>query len=89
MITVVYAIRWSKRVEKFLSKLPVGTARRIVNKVSGLEERPFSFLECHEGTDLFKLWVGSYRLLADVDLTANIIFVRALGHRKNIYKGFY
>lgn len=88
MITVAYAVRWSKRAEQFLGKLPRQIAHRIVSKVNTMRDNPFRFLEHYEGAAVFKLRVGRYRLLVDVDLKANIISVRVLGHRRNVYKDF-
>ena len=87
MITLTFVIRWSIQAKRFLSKLPRQIARRIIGKVNSITAHPFHFLEHHHGSDFFKLRVGSYRLLVDVDLKLNVIAVRVLGHRRNIYKG--
>jgi len=84
---MTFVVRWSNQAEGFLSKLPAEVARRIVHKVDKVKDNPFHFLEHHEGADFLKLRFGSYRLLLDVDLTVGVVFVRALGHRRNIYKG--
>ena len=87
MITLTFTVRWSRQAERFLGKLPRQIARRIIVKVNSITAHPFHFLEHHHGSDFFKLRVGSYRLLVDVDLKTNVISVRVLGHRSNIYKG--
>jgi len=87
VITLAFVVRWSKQAERFLGKLPRQIARRIVGKVNSITIHPFHFLEHHHGSDFFKLRVGSYRLLVDVDLKANVISVRVLGHRRDIDKG--
>ena len=86
MITVAYAVRWSKRAEQFLGKLPRQIAHRIVSKVNTITEHPFHFLEHHQGSAFFKLRIGSYRLLVDVDLKTSTMSVQVLGHRRNVYK---
>lgn len=58
-----------------------------MDKVDTMRGNPFRFLEHYEGAAIFKLRVGSYRLLVDVDLKTNVISVRVLGHRRDIYKG--
>jgi mRNA interferase RelE/StbE len=81
-----YSIYWSKQSEKFLEKLPKDISYRIVHKVDSIKEFPFHHLEHYEGADFYKLRVGDYRLLIDVDLANKTLHVRVVGHRKNIYK---
>lgn len=83
---MAYEIRWSKRAERFLAKLPGNITRRIAHKVNEIKDVPFRFLEHYEGKDFYKLRVGSYRLLVDVDLHGKVISIRLIGHRRNIYK---
>lgn len=84
---MTFLVRWSHQAERTLGKLPVEASRRIVNKVNAITDNPFHFLEHYEGLDFYKLRVGSYRLLVDVDPAANIISAQFLGHRRNVYKG--
>ena len=83
---MTFAIHWSKKAGRVLGRLPHQIARRISCKVDSIKDHPFHFLEHHYGSDLFKLRVGSYRLLVAVDLEKRIISVQAFGHRRNIYK---
>ena len=85
MIVITFSIRWSKRAERYLAKLPKEIARRIFNKVNSIKGNPYHFLEHYEGADFYKLRVGAYRLLVDIDVTENVISVRVLGHRRNVY----
>ncbi len=54
-----------------------------------MKEEPFRFLEHFEGEDHYKFRVGDYRALVDVDFKNKILIVRALDHRKKIYKMAY
>jgi mRNA interferase RelE/StbE len=83
---MTFTIRWSRQAERFLGKLPRQIAHRIVAKVNTIRDDPFRFLEHYEGAAIFKLRIGNYRLLMDVDLKTSTISVRLLGHRRNIYK---
>ena len=84
---MTFAIRWSKQAERLLDRLPGQIAHRIITKVNAIRDNPFHFLEHYEGAAIFKLRIGSYRVLMDVDLKTATISVRTLGHRRNIYKG--
>ncbi len=55
-------------------------------KLRLLKEDPFQYLEHFEGQDYYKLKVGDYRALIDVDKEQRIIFVQVLDHRSKIYK---
>lgn len=80
-----YAIHWSNNADKFLEKLPKEISKRIVHKVNGIKDNPFHFVEHYEGGSYFKLRVGDYRVLLDIDTSKKLIEVRVVGHRGNIY----
>lgn len=81
-----YSVKLHPKVVKFLDKCDKQLAERIRNKLRLLKEEPFRFLEHYEGKDYYKLRIGDYRALIDVDTTREIIFVRVLDHRGRIYK---
>ena len=81
-----FKIEWSERAEAELSKLPKDIASRIVNKVDSIKLDPFHFLKHYEGEDVYKLRIGDYRALIDVDFSDKILKIQIIGHRKNIYK---
>ena len=81
-----YSINWSKKSEKFLEKLPKDISYRIVHKVNSIKDDPFHFVEHYEGESYFKLRIGDYRVLLDIDTSLKLIEVRVVGHRGSIYK---
>ena len=80
-----YSVEWHPKVRKFLLKLPKEVSQRIVLKVNEAQEDPFRYLEHYEGNDYYKLRIGDYRLLVDVDFQNRILFVQVIGHRRNVY----
>jgi mRNA interferase RelE/StbE len=86
VIAITFAIHWSKQAERYLAKLPRKIAQRIVNKVNSIKDNPYHFLKRYEGADFYKLRVGAYRLIVDVGVMKNVISIRVLGHRRNIYQ---
>jgi len=80
-----YSVEWHPKVRKFLHKLPNDISKRIVMKMRDVRDNPFHHLEHYEGKDYYKLRVGNYRMLIDVDFKNKVLFVRVLGHRGNIY----
>jgi len=51
-----------------------------------MQDDPFRFLEHLEEIEGFKLRVGDYRLIIDVDKATQTIHILKAGHRKNIYE---
>ena len=83
---MIFEIRWDERVVEFLRKLDRPISRRIVQKVDGIKSDPKRYLEPLREAKGYKLRVGDYRVIIDVDWDAKIIFVLLVGHRKKIYK---
>ena len=81
-----YSVEWHPKTRKFLKKLPNDISARIVLKVKEVQEDPFRFLEHYEGKDYYKLRVGDYRLLIDIDFKNKVLLVQVIGHRSNIYE---
>lgn len=81
-----HTVEWHPKTRKFLKKLPKEIANRIITKVNDVLKNPFRYLEHYKGEKLYKLRVGDYRLLIDVDKPNKIMKVQVIGHRKNIYE---
>lgn len=81
----MYLLNFEKRALEDLNKLEPQIKERVWNKLQQCKENPFRFLEHLEEIDGFKLRVGDYRVIVDVDNSAKIIKVLKIGHRKNIY----
>lgn len=73
-----YEIVWHPKALQRLEKLPKNISQRIVEKVKTIKENPFHFLEHFEGGDYYKLRVGDYRLLVDVDNRVKLLKSRCL-----------
>ena len=82
---MVWKIEWHPKAFKKLKKFPFKVQKRIINKVGKLRENPFQFLDHFHGK-LYKLRIGDYRMLIDVDFKEKIIRIQVLDHRKRIYK---
>lgn len=82
----MFKFKWSKNSIKTLEKLPKDISKRIVHKVNSLKLDPFRYLKPYEGESCYKLRVGNYRVLVDVEYKNLTIYIRILGHRKKIYK---
>lgn len=81
-----YLVKWNPKPLKFLEKLPKEMSVRIVNKLEIVKNDPFHYVEHYEGADVYKLRIGDYRLLIDIDFTSKILKIRILDHRRRVYE---
>jgi mRNA interferase RelE/StbE len=82
----MYKILLDKQVVKFLEKSSQDIFDRIKKKLKLLKEKPFYYLEHFECESYYKLRIGNYRALIDIDFENKILYVRVLEHRRKIYK---
>jgi mRNA interferase RelE/StbE len=81
-----FQIIWSNSAAKELKKLDRTVSKRIFKKVSQLSENPYNFdVIKMVGDPFFRLRVGDYRVIFDIQNDLLRILVIKVGHRKNIY----
>ncbi|MDP2908355.1 MAG: type II toxin-antitoxin system RelE/ParE family toxin [Nanoarchaeota archaeon] len=83
----MYEIVISEKALKQLKKLEKGIQERIIRALERIRIRPEAYVIKLVGDPAYKLRVGDYRVLLDVDKNKLLILVIKVGHRKNIYKG--
>ena len=83
---MAYEVVYDKEAVRFLDKLTLDDRQRIVKKIKEAKVNPFSYFEKLTSINAYKLIVGDYRVIADIDKTEIKILVVKIGHRKNIYK---
>ncbi len=81
----MYELIFDDPAIEFLSKLPKELKTRIFNKVISTKENPHHYFERLAGRTDFKLRVGDYRAIADINDAKKKIEVTLIGHRKNVY----
>lgn len=79
----MYKLVFEKSALHSLNKLDKDVKVRIWNKLQKCKEDPFRYLEPLIQIRGFKLRVGDYRVLIDVQ--QEILHILKVGHRKNIY----
>lgn len=87
-----YRLLLHKSVTKFLDKLTEKQRQDISAKLELLKENPFSSqqldIKMMQGYDsLYRLRVGQYRLIYQVEEDKLLIFILKAGNRGDIYKG--
>jgi len=81
----MYKLIFAKRALEELNKLETNIKRRIWSKLQLCKENPFRFFEKLKEIHGFKLRVGDYRVLADINANSRKIYINKVGHRRNIY----
>ncbi len=82
----MYSLIYSELAVKQLKKLDKELQQRILNSIERCRIRPQAYIKRIVGCNYFRLRVGDYRIIIDINEDKFIIFVVELGHRKNIYK---
>lgn len=83
-----YTIQWDEKAREFLRGIPKEEAQRIIKRIDLAKDFPEHYFESLEEIQAHKLRVGDYRIIVDLDKTNQIIYIRFIGHRKNIYDKF-
>ncbi|PAV14499.1 addiction module toxin RelE [Methanosarcina spelaei] len=81
-----YQIIWSEPAVNQLRKLDHQLAKRIFHKVSELKEDPFRYVTKLVGSPNYRLRVGDYRVILEIQGSCLKILVLKIGHRRDIYK---
>ncbi len=83
---MTWSIAWTDVVKEDLRALPRAIQQRIIRKVVAVGEAgPYRFFRRLRGDPGYRMRVGDYRVIADLDEAGQCIMVLAVGHRKNVY----
>lgn len=83
----VVEIIFSDNATEEFRKLPDFIKARIKEKFKKIDNQDIlHYFERLKGRTDYKLRIGDYRLIADIDLDHQKIEVTKIGHRRNIYK---
>jgi len=85
-----YEIAFQSSVEKDLRKLSTENCDRIMVRIEALANEPFpvqvSKLKGTEG--LYRIRVGDYRIIYEVNPDSNCILIHYVRHRRDVYRDF-
>jgi mRNA interferase RelE/StbE len=84
----LYSIIFKPSVEKDLRRLQTKTADRILLQIEKLETDPFSRQSLRlSGTEqLYRLRVGDYRVIYEVDTLSRQVIIHYVRHRREVYR---
>jgi len=82
----MYEIIFSDKSKKQLKRLEKSIQKRIISVLERIRIRPENYITKLVGDFGYKLRVGDYRIILDIEKDKFLILVIKIGHRKNIYK---
>lgn len=82
----MYEVIFDPEAIEFLEKSEKQLAKRIWDKIMSTKKNPHHFFERLIRIRGYKIRIGDYRAIADIDDNRKRIEITLIGHRKNIYK---
>ena len=83
----MYKITFRGRADRQFQQIPPPHFRRIEQAIDGLanDPRPHGAIKL-TGETGYRLRIGDYRILYDIDDTAQVITIYRVGHRREVYR---
>jgi mRNA interferase RelE/StbE len=83
-----YSLSYRPSVEKDLQSIPRSFVARIIARIERLPSDPFppQSAKLQGAERLYRLRVGDYRIVYEVDLDALHIIVQYVRHRRDVYR---
>jgi mRNA interferase RelE/StbE len=83
---LAFEIKWTKNALTNLDSFEYYISKKIVEKINSLCQNPFDKnVKILTGLPYYKLRIGDYRIIFDVQRNIMIILIIKIGHRKNMY----
>ena len=85
---MTYTVRLNTRVGKVLDLLPPDMRRRIVRRLEALEDnpRPRGVEKLAGVEELYRVRVGTYRIVYTIRDRELVVIVVRIGHRRDVYR---
>ena len=83
---MIWSVVWSDKSKKQLSKIDKQITSRIIDAVEDIKKDPFVAVSRLSGSKFFRLRVGDYRVILDLQQGKLVIFVIQTDNRKRVYK---
>ena len=82
---MTYQVIFSDLALKQLNKLDREIGQRIISTLERIRIRPDAYVKKLVGDEGYRLRVGNYRVILDIDREKLMILVLIIGQRKNVY----
>ncbi|TLY37438.1 MAG: type II toxin-antitoxin system RelE/ParE family toxin [Nitrospirae bacterium] len=83
-----YSLHFKPSVEKDLDSLPKPLIARVLDRLEQLKSDPFprQSTKLHGAERLYRLRVGDYRIVYELDTDAMRITIQYIRHRREVYR---
>ncbi|MEO9307202.1 MAG: type II toxin-antitoxin system RelE/ParE family toxin [Nitrososphaera sp.] len=85
---MTWQVIWSEKSLKQLAKIDTKNAQKIYDLILNCIEDPFKVVMRLTNSPFYRLWVGNYRVILDLQQGKMIIFVVETDLRKRVYKKY-
>jgi len=85
-VILLYEIIFSQKAKKQLFKLDKAIQERVISALERIRIRPETYITKLIGDPGYKIRIGDYRVIIDIDKQNLLILIIKIGHRKNIYE---
>lgn len=83
---MAWKVIWSEKSVKQLEKIDKKNAQRVYDAMLGCTQDPFKSMTRLTNSPFYRLRVGNYRIILDLQQSIMIIFVIEVDHRGRVYK---
>ena len=84
---VNYSIEFLNSAAKEFRKLSIEIKRSMIDPIDALSNNPYSYkTKKLRNTDLYRIRVGDYRIIYQVDKEEKTVLITKIGHRREVYK---
>jgi len=83
---LTYEVLFSDLALKQLRKLDREMRQRIITTIERIRIRPDTYIRKLVGDEGYRLRVGNYRVILDIDKEQLVILILRIGHRRNVYE---
>lgn len=83
-----YVVRFTKRADRDLDRLPGDLRVRAIRMIESLagNPRPNGSIKLSGKEDMYRIRVGDYRIIYEVQDKVLLILVLRVGHRRDVYR---
>ena len=82
---MAFELLWTEAAKRDLNGLPRELVIRIIKKAEFSKQNPYRFMNKLAGRPEWRLRVGDYRVLCEIDFTQDKLKVLAVRHRSTAY----
>lgn len=85
---MTYRVEFTRQAAKIFKDLPVREQQRLKPQIDALavEPRPSGVVKLAGEENLYRIRVGNYRVIYNIQDKQLIILILKIGHRKDVYK---